>query len=107
MSLSQEFGIYGYRGRIPAKFMTEYHIYPNMKEMGLESYEIEKNDIQTVTPRQMQIYLETKEEYEYGYFSYEDMQLDRGEDDEEEDDEEYMEESEEKYLMDSWRRAAK
>jgi len=106
MSLSQEFGIYGYKGRIPAKFMTEYHIYPNMEEAGVKPYEIERNAIQTVTPRQMQIYLETKEEYEYGYFSYEDMQLDRGEDDEEED-EEYMEESEEKYLMDGWRKANK
>lgn len=101
MSLSQEFGIYGYKGRIPTKFMMEYHICPNVDETGVEAYEIERNQIQTVTPRQMKIYLETKDEYGYGYFSYDDIeQLD-------DEDEEYLNESEEKYLLDGWKRANK
>lgn len=100
MALSQEFGIYGYAGRIPAKFIQSYFLVPNVEETGKEPYEFGKSDISEITPREMKIYLETKEEFGYGYTSYEDIE---GYD----DDEEELDESEEKYLMNSWRKSLK
>jgi hypothetical protein len=70
MRLSKEFGVYGYRGRIPASYIESYHIVPNAEDnytnddiYGLESIEYEE-----VSPEQARVYAETKENYGMGSF---------------------------------------
>jgi len=63
-SLSKEFGIYGYKGRIPSKFMESYYISMNAKEEGTEYSVID--DFTEATPEEAKVYVYTKENYGYG-----------------------------------------
>ena len=69
-SLSREFGMYGYRGRIPSKFITSYYIVPNAEEtMGkAELYSLNVDSYYEATPEEASIYAETKSDLGYGSF---------------------------------------
>ena len=78
-SLSKEFGIYGYKGRIPASFMKAYHISMNAQEEGTEYSTID--DFTEATPEEAKTYLYTKENYGYGSLEDDDFDDDDDYDD--------------------------
>ena len=72
-SLSQEFGIYGYEGRIPSKFIEIYYVVLNAKEeIGDDYYQLasalDKNYEEQLglTPKEFRTYLYTQDEFGYG-----------------------------------------
>ena len=66
-SLSREFGIYGYKGRIPASFISSYYILMNSDQLyGTDSFYKSREEYTEATPEEARIYLETKEEFGYG-----------------------------------------
>ena len=67
---SREFGIFGYRGRIPSKFIESYYILPNADEsFGKDEFWHESIDsYYEATPEEARIYAETKDNYGYGSF---------------------------------------
>ena len=79
-SLSREVGIYGYKGRIPASHLLEYHILANAEESDWDSMNVSQNDFTRATPEEAKIYAFNKEEHGYGSFEEEEPR-------EEEDDE--------------------
>jgi len=66
MSLSREFGLYGYRGRIAPSFIKSYFILTNSDER--EAYGTSINDYDEVGKEEALTYARTKEEYGYGTF---------------------------------------
>lgn len=88
ISLSQEFGIYGYRGRVPGKFIDTFYLVLNFDENYSKRdqekiYYKPKEHLSELDQEEMKIYIETKEEYGYGYTDYSDIE------DYEEEEEEY------------------
>ena len=70
MRLSKEFGIYGYRSRIPASYIESYHIVPNAEDnyTNDDIYSLESIEYEEVSPEQAKAYAETKEDYGLGSF---------------------------------------
>ena len=68
--LSKEFGIFGYRGRIPSSNIISYHIAPNVSDYYSKEdlYNLESVNYEEVMPEQARVYLETKEDYGIGQF---------------------------------------
>jgi 8-oxo-dGTP pyrophosphatase MutT (NUDIX family) len=74
MAVSREMGVYGYRGRIPAKFIDSYYILANANEIYRNDEMSYKGlpDYYEATPEEASIYFETKNERGYGQFEEED-----------------------------------
>jgi hypothetical protein len=70
-SLSREFGIFGYKGRIPANHIESYHVLMNAEDnYGDDKYYLERDQITEMTRDELKIYLETKAEYGIGQTEY-------------------------------------
>jgi len=92
-SLSREFGIYGYKGRIPSSFIDFYYILMNSDENYEEDTSYKSKEHYTkATKEEAAVYARTKEEFGFGMIEYDE------EDYEEEDDEEYEEYEEDNQL---------
>jgi len=70
MAVSREMGVYGYRGRIPAKFIDSYYILANASDIYRNDEMSYKglSDYYEATPEEASIYFETKNELGYGQF---------------------------------------
>jgi hypothetical protein len=62
MTHTKEFGLYGYRGRIPASFIDEYMVVPNHADRILEPIKVA--DFDTITPQQAKRYAYNKENFD-------------------------------------------
>jgi len=78
-ALSREFGIYGYKGRIPAKFIQIVHILQNPEINGQDSTDI--SNYYKATQEEAKIYLRTLEDFGMGYFEEPDYDDDDDDDD--------------------------
>ena len=69
-TLSKEFGMYGYKGRIPSSFIKSYYILMNPAENELEIWHSNKGDFTRMNQEQASIYIDTFEEFGHGYTEY-------------------------------------
>ena len=69
-SLSKEFGIYGYSGRVPSKFITGYYILMNPEETGIDVNFASRDEYTEMTPEEAKTYVDTKNEFGYGSTEY-------------------------------------
>jgi len=70
MTLSKEFGIYGYKGRIPASFIDSYYILMNPAENDIDVWHSNKEDFTRMNQEQASIYIDTFEEFGHGSTEY-------------------------------------
>ena len=79
-TLSKEFGMYGYKGRVPASFIDSYYILMNPAENDIDVWHSSKDNFTRMNQEQASIYIDTFEEFGHGYTEYPEF-------DEEEDEE--------------------
>ena len=87
-TLSKEFGMYGYKGRIPSSFIKSYYILMNPADNDIDVWHSSKEDFTRMNQKQASIYIDTFENYGYGYTEYPDPSVFWGDDEEDEEDEE-------------------
>jgi hypothetical protein len=68
--MSREYGIYGYKGRIPATFIKAVHVVPNAFETQTDLFSIPKSRYVKLTKKQLKNYLYTKDEIGYADIYY-------------------------------------
>ena len=78
-TLSKEFGMYGYKGRIPSNFIESYYILMNPAENDIEIWHSAKDDFTRMNQEQASIYIDTFEEFGHGYTEYPEWDEEEGE----------------------------
>ena len=69
-TLSKEFGMYGYKGRIPSSFIKSYYILMNPAENDIDVWHSSKDNFTRMNQEQASIYIDTFEEFGYGSTEY-------------------------------------
>ncbi len=63
MTHTKEFGLYGYRGRIPASFIDEFMVVPNFQDIAGKDT-VKTSDFQTINKEQAKRYVYNKENFD-------------------------------------------